>query len=116
MFFSVLSDFAHRLDSARKFTHRVILVKIAWFVPYAMFWEISFGFKSERDKKLCQGVCKFGITGKWKVCCIWENGEDFCNFEKSLYQGMVFDTKTWTCYWKGVFAPMFWQGISFSLI
>ena len=59
------------------------------------------------------GLCKFGIIVKWKICWIWDNGQEFCNFEESLSQDMLFDTKT--CYWKVVFAPMFWQYI-FSFI
>ena len=63
------------------------------------------------NNNICQGVCKFGIICKWKICCIWDNGKDFGNLEESLCQGSLFDTKTWTCYWKGVFAPMLWQQI-----
>ena len=65
-------------------------------------------YHTSGNKNICQGVCKFGIIDKWRNFCIWDNGQDFGNFEESLRQGMLFDTKTWTCYWKGLFAPMFW--------
>ena len=60
-------------------------------------------------------VCKFVIIDKWKICCVREDGQDFGNFEESLCQGMLFDIKNWTYYWKGVFAPLFWKYI-FSFI
>ena len=63
------------------------------------------------NNNICQGVCKLGIICKWKICCIWDNCKDFGNLEESLCQGSLFDTKSWTCYWKGVFAPMLWQQI-----
>ena len=105
---------------------QLILVKIARFVPYVKFSKNSFGPQSgivskylaqlkfiyyprSGNKNICQGVCKFGIISIWPICCIWDNGQDFGNSEESLCQGMLFDTKTWACYWKGVFAPMFSQ-------
>ena len=42
-----------------------------------------------------------------KICCLWDNCRDFCNFEESLCEGMLFDIKNWACYWKGVFAQFF---------
>ena len=42
---------------------------------------------------ICQGVWKFGIIGKGRICCVWDNGQDFGNFEESVCQGMIFDTK-----------------------
>ena len=51
------------------------------------------------------------LVYKWKICWVWDNGQGFCNFVESLCQGMQFDTKTWTCHWKVVFAPVFWQYI-----
>ena len=53
-----------------------------------------------------QGAGKTVIIAKWKFCCIWDNGQDFANFETFLCQGMSFDTKTWICYYKGVLAPI----------
>ena len=58
-----------------------------------------------RNKNICQSVCIFGIIGKWKICYVWDNSQDFDNFEEFLC--MLFDTKPWSCYWKGIFAPMF---------
>ena len=108
---------------------RMFPIKIIRFVPYATFWKNSFGLQSESgivikylaqlefiyywhrpgNKDICQGACRFESIVKWKICCVWDNDQDFGNFEESLCQGMLFDTKTWTCYWKGVFAPIFWQ-------
>ena len=31
-------------------------------------------------------MCKSGIIGKWQICCVWGNGQDFGKSEKSLYQ------------------------------
>ena len=73
-------------------------------------------YLSSGNNNMCQAVCKFGIIGKWRIGCIWDNGEDLGNLEKALCQGMLFETKTWTCYWKGVFAPMLWQEISYFII
>ena len=33
-----------------------------------------------------QGACKFGIIGKWKICWVWDNGQDFGSFEEVLCQ------------------------------
>ena len=33
----------------------------------------------------------------------------FGKFEESLCQGILFETKTRTCYWKGIFVQCFWQ-------
>ena len=57
------------------------------------------------NNNIRQGVSKFKIIGKWRICCVWDNGQDFSNFEESLCQGMLFDVKSWTCYWKDVFSP-----------
>ena len=37
------------------------------------------------------------------MCSVWDNGHDFSNFDEFLRQGMLFDMKTWTTDWKGVF-------------
>ena len=53
---------------------------------------------------MCQGWHKFVKTEKFVACgTMVKFGED------SLCQGMLVNTKTWTCYWKSVFASMFWQ-------
>ena len=31
------------------------------------------------------------------------------NFEEAQRQGILFDIKSLTCYWKAVFVPMLWQ-------
>ena len=36
---------------------------------------------------------KFRINGKWMICCLWDNSQDFDNFEESLCQVKLFDTK-----------------------
>ena len=61
------------------------------------------------NKNIWPSVCKFEIIGKWKICCVWGNGQDFGKLKDSLCQGMLFDTKTWTCYWKSVFVPVLLQ-------
>ena len=33
------------------------------------------------------GVYKFGITGKWRICCVWNNGQDFDNLKNSCAKG-----------------------------
>ena len=45
-------------------------------------------YHRSRNKNIGQGVCKFGIIGKWNIYCIWDNGKDFGNFEEFLCQGM----------------------------
>ena len=97
--------------------------------PYATFWKTPLAsnqngivikyfveivviyYHRSGNKNICQGVRKFGIIDKWKICCVWDNSQDLSNFKESLRQGMLFDTKTWSCHWKGVFVPMFWQWI-----
>ena len=88
------------------------LVKIARLVPCATFWKTPL-FSSKRgiiikyqeqlkfiyyhisgDKNICQSVYKLGITGKWNICWVEENGQDFGNFEEPLFQAMLFDAKT----------------------
>ena len=61
------------------------------------------------NKEICQGICKFEIIGKQKICCVWVNGQEFGCFEESMCQSMLFDTNTWTYYRKGAFASMFRQ-------
>ena len=34
------------------------------------------------------------------ICCIWASSQDFGNLEESLGLGMLFDTKSQTCYLK----------------
>ena len=58
-------------------------------------------YHRSRNKNICQVVCKFGMIRKYKVCCVWDNVPDFGNFEESPCQGILFDIKAWTCYWKG---------------
>ena len=94
-----------------KYIMWVNLVKIARFVPYATFWKIPLApsqsgivIKYLRQLKfiiitghnICRGVCKFGIMVKWRICCAWDNGQDFGNFEGPLCKGVLFDTITWT--------------------
>ena len=62
----------------------------------------SFIFQSEWDR--FQKI--FGIIGNWIIFYVWDNGQDFSNFKEASCQDMLFDAKTWTCYWKGVFVPM----------
>ena len=45
------------------------------------------------NKNIFQNVWKFGIIIKWKICCRWNNGKDFGNFEVFLWQDILFDTK-----------------------
>ena len=39
---------------------------------------------------------------------VWDNDQDFGNFEEMLCEGILFYTKTSKSYQKGVFVPMFW--------
>ena len=66
-------------------------------------------YHSSENKNIYKGLCKFEIIGKLKIFCVSVSGQDFGNFEELLWQYMLFDTKTWICYWKGVFVPMFGQ-------
>ena len=56
------------------------------------------------NKNVCQGACKFPIIGKWKICWVWDNGQDFCNFEELLCQVCHVMQKHESVVEKGVFA------------
>ena len=45
------------------------------------------------NKNFCQGICKIEIIGKRKICCMWNNEQDFDNSDESFFHGMFFDTK-----------------------
>ena len=34
------------------------------------------------NKNVGQGVCKFGTSGKWKICCVQDNGQGSGDFEE----------------------------------
>ena len=42
---------------------------------------------------LLEDVSKFGIISKLNICRVWNNGQGFGNFEESLRQGMLYETK-----------------------
>ena len=101
------------MGSARlKWCHFAVYVWVILGIAINYLVQLKFiYYHRSGNNNICHGVCKFGIICKWKICCIWDNCKDFGNLEESLCQGSLFDTKTWTCYWKGVFAPMLWQQI-----
>ena len=49
-------------------------------------------YRRSGNENICQGICKFGIIGKWKHFCVWDNDQAFCNSEELLCQFMLFDT------------------------
>ena len=61
------------------------------------------------NKNIFQDLCKCGIIGKWKIRCVFGNGQYLGNFEELLCQGMLFVQKL-----EPVFAPRFWQQIFLS--
>ena len=72
----------------------IILVKITWFMPYAMFWKAPLASSQSwvvieelaqlkfiyyprfGNKNICQAISKFGMTSKWRICCIWDSGQN----------------------------------------
>ena len=38
---------------------------------------VQLGDHSSGGKSICQGVCKFGIIDKLKICCVWDNFQHF---------------------------------------
>ena len=46
------------------------------------------------NKNICRGIQKYGIISKLQICCVRDNNQDFGNFEESLVQDILLDTKT----------------------
>lgn len=38
------------------------------------------------NNNICQGISKFPVSDWQKLCCIWENDQDFGDFEETLCQ------------------------------